>query len=196
MMLNWSNTGLTLLCCSRGQPSLNLPFKAWLCKGGSRKNRTLPHGSFSLQYYVYSETFIAAQQSKNVLHENCTGKSRARKSWGRVQIKTRMERQLQNMPLETDEGMNTLLLSQQPGRHWNWCNSQTPTVWSMLVSGRAQPSLGTAWDRIPGTMGELGMCSGAHLRQGPVPPALEPSLTQRCRGRDSHARTGAADSQP
>lgn len=76
VVLNWSNTALTLLCCSPGQPSTNLPFKAWLCEGGSRKNRTLPHGFFSLQYHVYSETFIAAQQSKNMLHENCTRKCR------------------------------------------------------------------------------------------------------------------------
>lgn len=32
---------------------------------------------FCLHYHVYSETFVAAQQSKNMLHENCTGKSRA-----------------------------------------------------------------------------------------------------------------------
>lgn len=76
MVLNWSNTALTLVCCSPGQPSINLHFKAWPCEGGSRKNRTLPHGFFSLQYHVYSETFIAAQQSKNMLHENCTGKCR------------------------------------------------------------------------------------------------------------------------
>lgn len=36
--------------------------------------------------------------------------------------------------------MTTVLLSQQSGRHWNGCNSQTP----MLASGRAQPSLGAA----------------------------------------------------
>lgn len=64
------------------------------------------------------------------------------------------------MPLETDEGMNTVLLSQRSGRHWNWCNSQTPIIWSMLVPGRAQPSLGAARDTIPGAVGELGMCSG------------------------------------
>lgn len=79
---SWCSAGATLVCCSRGKPSPNLPFKAWLCEGGSRKNRTLPHGSFSLQYHVYSETFIAAQQSKNMLHENCTGKSRALEELG------------------------------------------------------------------------------------------------------------------
>lgn len=55
------------------------------------------------------------------------------------------------MPLETEEGMTTVLLSQQSGRHWNGCSSQTP----MLVPGRAQPSLGAAraqesWERAQG----------------------------------------------
>lgn len=61
------------------------------------------------------------------------------------------------MPLETDKGMTTVLLFQPSGRHWDWGNSQI----SVLVSRWAQPSLGAAR-----TVGELGMCSGAPLRQG------------------------------
>lgn len=95
------------------------------------------------------------------------------------------------MPLETDEGMNTVLLSQRSGRHWNWCNSQTPIIWSMLVPGWAQPSLGAARDTIPGAVGELGMCSGAHLRQRPVPPALQPPQLCGTAPRDS-----GSDPQP
>jgi len=76
---------------------------------------------------VYSETFITAQQSKNMLHPNCTRKSRTPVTAGEgfADKKSELNSQLKNMPLKTYEKINTVVLSLWFSRHWNWCDSQT-----------------------------------------------------------------------
>lgn len=174
MEQHWFNTGLTLLCCSRGQPSLNLPFKAWLREGGLRKNRTLPHGSLSLQFHVYSETFIAAQQSKNMLHENCTGKSRALAELGECADKNQ-------------NGIASFEIChwKQTGERtqFSFPNSLADTGMAAiprLLGAARTRSLGQqeSWERAQGSPGA-----------GTVPPALAPP--QLC-----GTGTGGADSSP
>lgn len=73
-MLNWSNTLFS--AADKYNPSSTCLEMPGFVKDYQEKTGHYYMDLFLCNTNLYSETFITAQQSKNMLHQNCTRKSR------------------------------------------------------------------------------------------------------------------------